>query len=155
STTSNYVIFVLNATNGAFLYTLKTNGIQTGVGKFGIGIVGIAAADDGAIYACNMANDSEGSGGADPASMFRVYRWANASSNTTPTLMFAGDPSSETSALRWGDNLTVRGAGTNTRVLLDMTYFGSTSGTNGYAAILSPSNAFMTNFSARWFMTTN
>src|SRR5262249_48568095 len=76
-------------------------------------------------------------------------------SNTSPTLIFAGDPSGATNALRWGDNLTVRGTGTNTRVLVDMTYFGSTSGTNGYAAILSPTNSFMTNFSARWFVTTN
>src|SRR5262249_50458900 len=76
-------------------------------------------------------------------------------SNTSPTLIFAGDPSGATNALRWGDNLTVRGTGTNTRVLVDMTYFGSTSGTNGYAAILSPTNSFMTNFTARWFVTTN
>src|SRR5207249_6611938 len=41
NTTSNYVIYVLNATNGALLYTLKTNGIQSNVGKGGIGLVRI------------------------------------------------------------------------------------------------------------------
>jgi hypothetical protein len=51
NTTSNYVIYVLNATNGAFLYTLRTNGIQGNVGKGGIGLVGISVADDGAVYA--------------------------------------------------------------------------------------------------------
>src|SRR5438105_15825784 len=72
STTSNYVIYVLNATNGTLLYTLKTNGIQSNVGKGGIGLVGIGVADDGAIYACNVAPDSAGSSGTDPTSMFRV-----------------------------------------------------------------------------------
>src|SRR5439155_23394715 len=99
STTSNYVIYVLNATNGAFLYTLKTNGIQSNVGKLGIGLLGITVADDGEIYACNTAPDAEGSGGTDPTSLFRVYRWANAGSNTNPSLIFVGDPSGSTSAM--------------------------------------------------------
>jgi gamma-glutamyltranspeptidase len=152
STTSNYVVYVLNAANGAFLYTLKTNGIQCNVGKAGIGLVGISVADDGAIYACNMSKDAAGSGGTDPTSLFRVYRWANGNSNTTPALVFAGDPSGTSSALRWGDNLAVRGSGTNTQVLLDTDT--AVSG-NRYAAVLTPANAFMTNFSARWFTTTN
>src|SRR5205823_12666165 len=76
STTSNFVVYVLNATNGTLLYTLKTNGIQSNVGKLGIGLVGISVADDGAIYACNTAPDAEGSGGTDPTSSLRVYRWA-------------------------------------------------------------------------------
>lgn len=155
NTTSNYVIHVLNATNGALLYTLKTNGIQCNVGKGGIGLDGIAVADDGAIYACNEAPDAAGSAGADPTSLFRVYRWANAHSNTAPVQIFSGDPTGGTTAMRWGDNLTARGSGTNTQLLVDMTYFGATTGTTGFAAILSPANPFMTNFTARWFTTTN
>lgn len=155
NTTSNYVIHVLNATNGTLLHPLKTNGIQSHVGKGGIGLVGIAVADDGAIYACNEAPDAAGSAGADPTSLFRIYRWANANSNTTPALIFSGDPTGGNSPMRWGDNLTARGSGTNTQLLLDMTYFGATSGTNGFAAILSPVNQYITNFSARWFTTTN
>src|SRR6185503_16828705 len=98
---------------------------------------------------------ASGSGGAQPVSQFRVYRWANAHSNTTPILIFKGDPTGSGTPQRWGDNLAVRGAGTNTQILVDMTYFGATAGTNGYAAILSPSNSFLTNFLARWFTTTN
>ncbi|MDB6057638.1 MAG: Immunoglobulin I-set domain protein [Verrucomicrobiales bacterium] len=157
-TTSNYVIYVLNATNGSLLYTLKTNGIQSAVSKSGIGLVGISVADDGAIYACNESNDAEGSGGADTNSYFRVYRWANAHSNTVPSLIYFGDPSGATFPLRWGDCLTARGAGTNTQLLVDPTYFNAytnSSGSNGYAAILTPANQFMTNFTARWFATTN
>ena len=155
NTTSNYVIYVLNATNGTQLYTLKTNGIQSAVGKGGIGLDGIAVAEDGAIYACNEAPDAAGSAGGDPTSLFRVYRWANANSNTTPTQIFSGDPTGSSSATRWGDNLTARGSGTNTQLLLDMTYFGATTGTNGFAVILSPVNQYLTNFTARWFTTTN
>jgi gamma-glutamyltranspeptidase/glutathione hydrolase len=157
STTSNFVIYVLNATNGSVLYTLNTNGIQCNVGKGGIGVVGIAVADDGAIYACNTAPDAEGAGGSDPSSLFRVYRWANANSGTTPRLIYSGDPSGTTSQLRWGDNLFARGAGTNTLLLVDSTFFSVTpaSYSNGLAAILYPTNAFMTNFTARWFITTN
>jgi gamma-glutamyltranspeptidase len=154
-TTSNYVVHVLNATNGALVYTLKTNGVQSNVGKGGIGLVGVGVADDGAIYACNVAPDSAGSAGTDPASMFRLYRWANGDSGTSPTLIFIGDPSGSSSPLRWGDNLAVRGAGTNTQVLVDMTYFGNTLGSTGYAAVLSPSNVYLTNFVSRWFVTTN
>jgi gamma-glutamyltranspeptidase/glutathione hydrolase len=155
STTSNFVLYALNATNGSLLYTLKTNGIQSNVGKGGIGLVGIGVADDGAIYACNMATDASGAAGADPTSYFRVYRWANGGSNTLPTQIFQGDPSGATTPLRWGDTLAVRGSGTNTQIILDMTYSGTTAGTNGYAAVLTPANAFMTNFVSRWFATTN
>jgi hypothetical protein len=155
STTSNYVVYVLNATNGTLLYTLKTNGIQSNVGKGGIGLVGIGVADDGAIYVCNVAPDAAGSGGADPTSMFRVYRWPNADPAASPSLIFLGDPTGGSAAMRWGDVLSVRGAGTNTQILVDMTYFGTTAGTTGYVAVLSPSNAFLTNFVSRWFTTTN
>ncbi len=154
-TTSNYVVHVLNATNGTLLYTLKTNGIQSNVGKGGIGLVGIAVGDDGAIYACCEAPDASGSGGADPSSLFRVYRWANADSNTSPSLIFSGDPSAISTGLRWGDNLFVRGSGTNTQILLDMTFFSGGTTNYGSVAIISPTNALMTNFSARWFATTN
>jgi len=57
--------------------------------------------------------------------------------------------------LRWGDVLTARGAGTNTQIVVDMTYSGATSATNGFQAVLSPSNAFMTNFTVRWFTSSN
>jgi hypothetical protein len=155
STTSNYVIYVLNATNGSLLYTLKTNGIQSNVGKGGIGLVGIGVADDGAIYACNTAPDAAGSAGTDPTSMFRVYRWPNGDPNTSPSLVFLGDPSGSSAAMRWGDVLSVRGAGTNTQILIDMTYFGTSTGTTGYVAVLTPSNSFLTNFISHWFTTTN
>jgi hypothetical protein len=55
---------------------------------------------------------------------FILYRWANDSSNTVPTVAFSGNPTPGNSQ-RYGDTLDVRGAGTNTQVII-----GSRSSTN-------------------------
>lgn len=140
--TSNYVIFALNASDGTIVSALNTNGLYNGgaVGEGGIGLVGIGVADDGAIYACNESPDACGCGPNGTAdSLFRVYRWADGDSNTLPVQIFVGDPASATSPVRWGDTLTVRGSGTNTEILLD-------SQLGNYAAVLKPADASMTTF---------
>jgi hypothetical protein len=102
-------IYVLNATNGTFLYNLNTNGFNyTG----NIPLCGIAVADDGALYACN--NDTSGTGIPTP----KVYRWANSDPGTTPQLVYSGDPLGGVNA-RWGDALEARGSGLNTVLLTD------------------------------------
>jgi hypothetical protein len=106
---SRVIIFVLNATNGAFLYNLNTNGYNyTG----NIPLCGIAVAEDGAIYACN--NDTAGTGFPN----FKVYRWANSDPSTTPQLVYSGDPFGGVNA-RWGDALDARGSGLSTVLLTD------------------------------------
>ena len=106
---SRVTIYVLNATNGAFLYNLNTNGYSyTG----NIPLCGIAVADDGAIYACN--NDTAGTG----TPNLKVYRWANSDPGTTPQLVYSGDPLGGVNA-RWGDALDARGSGLNTVLLTD------------------------------------
>jgi hypothetical protein len=140
--TSNYVIFALNASDGSIVSALNTNGIYNGgaVGEGGIGLVGIGVADDGAIYACNEAPDACGCGPTGtPDSLFRVYRWADGDTNTLPVQIFAGDPAGATSPIRWGDTLTVRGSGMSTEILLD-------SQLGNYAAILKPADPSMTTF---------
>ncbi|MBA4147903.1 MAG: hypothetical protein H0X66_07280 [Verrucomicrobia bacterium] len=102
-------VHVVNAANGSDLHELN----MTGVGGAGNGhypILLIKAADDGAIYAGNLNTST-----ANPK--FRLYRWANDNPDTIPTLAFSGDPSPGSNK-RWGDSLTLRGAGTNTQVLL-------------------------------------
>jgi hypothetical protein len=148
--TSNYVIYAVNASDGSIVSTLNTNGIYNGgaVGEGGIGLGGIGVADDGAIYACNIALDACGCSAFaltnTPAdSMFRIYRWANGDSNTPPVQVFVGDPAGQATPLRWGDMLAVRGSGTNTEVLLDTTA--------GFAAVLKPTDEFMTNLAAAYF----
>ncbi|HSU56461.1 MAG TPA: immunoglobulin domain-containing protein, partial [Candidatus Dormibacteraeota bacterium] len=106
---SRVTIYVLNATNGAFLYNLNTNGYSyTG----NIPLCGIAVADDGAIYACN--NDTAGTG----IPTLKVYRWANSDPGTTPQLVYSGDPLGGVNA-RWGDALDARSSGFNTVLLTD------------------------------------
>jgi hypothetical protein len=106
---SKVTIYALNATNGAFLYNLNTNGYAyTG----NIPLCGIAVADDGAIYACN--NDTAGTGNP----ILKVYRWANSDPGTTPQLVYSGDPLGGVNA-RWGDALDARGSGLNTVLLTD------------------------------------
>jgi hypothetical protein len=70
----------------------------------------VGAADDGTVYAGNLTS-------AGSATPFRLYRWANDSAATAPTLAYSGDPGAGNSQ-RWGDTLDVRGAGTNTQLIL-------------------------------------
>jgi hypothetical protein len=112
-------INVLNATNGEFLHPLKLtdgNGVPVIVGASGSTILsGIAVADDGAIYACNVSDTGGGS-----AAAWKLYRWANSDSNTVPVQVFGpGSLALQTISLRWGDILAARGSGTNTQIMVD------------------------------------
>ncbi len=128
--TSGLTINVLDATTGADLYQLRTDGISAG----SISLLMLRVAADGAIYAANMSTTSTTS----PAD-YRLYRWADAGSNTVPTLVYAGEPANRSDSVRWGDTLDVRGAGTNTQVLID-SY-------NTYSvAVLTPASAAMASF---------
>jgi hypothetical protein len=111
-------VYVLDADSGADLWTLSTSNISGGT--YTLLMVGVA--DDGAVYAGNLT-------AAGSTTAFKLYRWANDSSNATPAVAFSGDPSPSNNQ-RWGDTMDVRGAGTNTQVII-----GSRSGTN--AAILT------------------
>lgn len=109
---SKPTIYVLNATNGSFLYNLNTNGLNFSSYPGNLCLVGIATADDGAIYACN--NDTAGTG----IPTLRIYRWANSAPTTQPLMIYAGDPLGGVNA-RWGDALDVRGSGINTVIMTD------------------------------------
>ncbi len=156
---SNYVVYVLNATNGVVKSQLNTNGIPNFVisdvpGNNGIALVSIAVADDGAIYAANEAPDSIGGVTQDPTKQFKIFRWANSDSNTLPTLVYQGEPSEDTVSNRWGDVIRVRGSGPNTQILLDVNN-STAGGTYRKAALLTPTDAGLTNFTAQWFFVAN
>lgn len=108
---------ILDANTGAELGFVDTTGISGGT--FALSLIGVA--DDGAIYGGNLSGSATGI----PA--FRLYRWADEAS--TPALVFVGNPGIDLPQ-RWGDTLDVRGAGTNTQVLI------ASQGT--MAAILAP-----------------
>jgi hypothetical protein len=124
-------IYVLDSTNGNALHTLAQGaGIISG-GTYTLNMTGVA--DDGAVYVCNLAL-------ADASASFKIYRWANDNPATTPTIAFSGDPS-PSSAQRWGDTMDVRGAGTNTQILI-----GSRSGPRAVIFTTENGSAFSPNF---------
>lgn len=102
-------IFIVDAQTGAHIGSLKsvTNTVTGGT----IVLTRVVVADDGAIYACNFGTLSD-------ANPLKIYRWAN--ENAEPTVAYQGNPVSGIAAnQQWGKNMTVRGSGTNTQILMD------------------------------------
>jgi hypothetical protein len=120
-------VAILNAADGAEVGFLNVSGVTGGTFLLNQ----IAVAEDGAIFAGNLS----GSSSAIPT--YRLYRWADESA--APVQVFAGNPNGS-GFNRYGDNMDIRGTGMNTRVLV------ASAGTQ--AAIFSPSDEFMTNFTA-------
>ncbi|MFN7140600.1 MAG: DUF4623 domain-containing protein, partial [Limisphaerales bacterium] len=100
-------VHLLDGDTGEELGKLQTTGISGG--SFVLNMVGVA--DDGAVYAANLTTSSR-------TSPLKIYRWENDSTNTTPVLVWSGDPGSGEGAIRWGDSMDVRGAGANTEIIL-------------------------------------
>jgi hypothetical protein len=125
-------LFVLNGDNGANVGIMNLTGVTFG-GLLG-GCDQVAIADDGAVYACNLVN---GAG-------FNLFRWYPTNTSIASTA-FTGDPGSG-SGDRWGDTMTVRGAGVNTQILLaskgtNVALLTTTDGTNYTASLIAITNA--------------
>ncbi|HTA29640.1 MAG TPA: hypothetical protein VK731_04115, partial [Candidatus Cybelea sp.] len=99
-------ITVLNSADGSLNNSITINTLGLPVGTFSLDQ--IAVADDGALYAGNLALT--------PGDTFGLTRWSSVSS-VTPTAAYSGDPGGG-SGDRWGDTIAIRGAGTNTQILL-------------------------------------
>lgn len=123
--------YVLDADTGADLWTLDKTGITGGYNaSYYLLMVGVA--EDSAVYAGNLTL----AGGTMP---FKLYRWVNDSAATVPTVAYSGDPGAGDSQ-RWGDTLDVRGAGTNTQIILS-------SRSGNVVAVLTTANG--TSFTSR------
>jgi len=125
-------IFVIDPNTGQHLYSLNTNGLV--LTNINIPLLYIAVADDGAVYACN------GNTGVGSAANFRIYRWADTSTNSYPTNIWTGNPAPQVNSsdnFRWGDVMDVRGAGVNTQILLN----NQDVGTFRFVSILRPGGA--------------
>jgi hypothetical protein len=98
---------VLDPGTGAELRVLsQTDGVVPNPisgGTFSMSMVDVA--DDGAIYVGNLATSATAN--------FRVYRWADDSAGTLPTVAFSGG----SSLARRGDALAVRGSGASTQII--------------------------------------
>lgn len=107
-TLGNTNIYVLDAMTGADKHRLNNLGADglnlISGGTFALNMIG--AADDGAVFAANLTTDGNG---------FTIYRWENDASNTVPTLAYGP---ANPGITRCGDTLAVRGAGTDTQILV-------------------------------------
>ena len=114
-------IRILDAQTGADVGTLNLSGGVVAGGTFNVNMVAVGG--DGAIYVANLAV---------PPAAFRVYRWANDSSNSTPSLVYSGTP---LTGARLGDSLAAVGSGNATRLAAGFSNSPNVAGNNGYAII--------------------
>jgi hypothetical protein len=135
---SGLTINVFDAITGAPLYQLLTNGIPGNNSAGGtFPLMNMVVADDGAIYAANVVANAT-------TFPLTVYCWTNGNSATAPIVVFSGDPGAGVTGgagSRWGDSLAARGAGVDTRLLLDCN-------AKTISAILAPTDSYRTNFTA-------
>ena len=108
NTNLNDHVTVLNGTNGAFIRELPE------FDEFGIAQIGgivplsqVGVADDGVVYACGVTLNYQ-------TTELVIYRWENEAA-TNLTLAYADFGAN---AGRLGDSLDVRGAGTNTQIIV-------------------------------------
>jgi hypothetical protein len=115
---NNIRVFVVDAHTGEYLRALNTNGIvlNGAATPINIPLLAVGVGADGAIYACNQCNAVDAQ-----LQQFKIYRWADSSTNSYPTNIWSGNPAPQvtTAAFRWGDAMDVRGAGANTQIILD------------------------------------
>jgi len=113
-------VHVLDDTTGAAIDTLDMTGVADGF--YGLTLMKADAADDGVIYACNLA-------GSPSYDYFKVYRWENEDAVPTVALQHQVTP-------RFGDVFEVYGSGTDTKIYAsarggtEIKVFGTTDGTN-------------------------
>jgi len=107
-------VVVLNALTGNQQNALNVAGATNGA--LAVDMVGVA--DDGVVYVGNLTTSAATAG----TNRYFLYRWPNDSSSQAPAIAYAGDPGGVTyPGLRWGESIAVRGAGTNTQILLSPT----------------------------------
>lgn len=106
------IVVVLDPASGAEKHFLDVTGIPASVANQSLGLNTIGVAADGAVYGAGVTVSASS-----PA--LYLYRWADDSAVSAPVMVFAGDPAGAVQPnLRWTDALAVRGAGTNTEILM-------------------------------------
>ncbi|MDB6124249.1 MAG: hypothetical protein JWQ71_3242 [Pedosphaera sp.] len=122
---TNAAIYILDPVSGQIIGGLTTTGITGGSYTHVVPGVG----DDGMIYICNQTTASQTTG-------FKIYRWPTADINNpdfsaAPTLAYSNiiGATLGTSGERLGETMDVRGAGTNTQIIVGSSSLNGT-GTN-------------------------
>jgi hypothetical protein len=114
-------IRILDAKTGADLGALNLGSGLVSGGTYDVNLVAVGG--DGAIYVGNLATG--------PAA-FRVYRWANDLTNTTPTVAYSGVP---LAGARIGDSLAAITSAGSTLLAAGFNSTPSVTGNSGYALI--------------------
>ena len=131
-----FQIYAIPATNVSFTPPAIVKQLNlTGVSGGNIALVGIGCADDGAIYACNETATGN----------WELYRWADSDPSTQPVLVYGPAAPDQQATTRYGDNLTVRGSGTDTQIIID-----NNSTTARFVVVLTPTDSSMTQFTATY-----
>ncbi|HEX3628368.1 MAG TPA: hypothetical protein VH280_23415, partial [Verrucomicrobiae bacterium] len=122
---TNSAVYILDSDSGQIIGALNTSNIIGGT--YTHVVAGVA--DDGAVYVCNQTTASQTTG-------FKIYRWPTANVNATnfnvPSIVAYSNvigTSLGTPGERLGETLDVRGAGTNTQILVGSSSLNGT-GTN-------------------------
>src|SRR5262249_26251865 len=115
---ANAAIYTLNPDSGQIIGTLNTNGIAGG--SYTHVVAGVA--DEGVVYVCNQTTAST-------TTVFKIYRWSSATNFTDPPIV--AFTNTFTPSDRLGQTMDVRGAGTNTQIIVGPSSANGT-GTNVY-----------------------
>ena len=107
-------LWVLDGETGEEKHSMDTADVFGGT--FGLSLVGVGG--DGVVYGANLSTSTT-------TVNLKIYRWADDSEDTLPTVAYEGDPAgvddetgSSLNAQRWGDTLDVVGSGADTRILV-------------------------------------
>src|SRR2546423_59779 len=124
-------VYILDPSSGQIKGALNLSGIvePAGTGQGGYPFVCAGVADDGVVYVCDQTLASQTRG-------FKIYRWPTADTNdpaftAPPIVAYSNIIASAlgTSGERIGQTMDVRGAGTNTQIILGTSSLNGT-GTN-------------------------
>jgi len=126
---TSFGVYRLSGTNGSIIGALNTNGITSAT----ITLNKIFCADDGAVYACNLAGNVN-------TGAFKVYKWQSETDVNPPTVVVNF---TDASALRFGDHFAVKGAGANTEFIV------AGNSANAKQLHFKATDAFATNFTGR------
>jgi hypothetical protein len=131
-------VYALDAKTGVEAGQLDITGVEGGT----IVLIKIGVADDGAIYGANFGSYNP------TGTQTTIYRWAD--ETAAPTVAFKGNPTPGGANEQWGKNFAVRGAGTNTQILMEtrrqvLALFTTTNGVDFVPTVLlssAPADAF-------------
>jgi hypothetical protein len=111
-------IYIVDGTYGTNITTLNTNGMVYADSGYADAAAGVA--DDGVVYVADQVNTS----GTTP---FIIYRWDSVASTAPPYMCFSN---TITPGQRYGISFDIRGAGTNTQIIIGSQSQSGSTGTN-------------------------